>query len=96
MDQEEINEREANYQRPPISVPTQQHTAYRQVLKEAERVYLERGRRYGVTPFTTQQVLTLIQMKASRLERGEPSEDEWIDLVNYAVIGLMVQRGEWE
>lgn len=86
----------ANRQRPPITVPSSQHTAYRRVLRDAERIYLARGKKYGVTPFTIPQVLTLIQMKASRLERGEPSEDEWMDLVNYAAIGLLVQRGEWE
>jgi hypothetical protein len=86
----------ANYQRPPITnVDPTLHENYRRVLKEAERIWLERQGQYGLTDFEMEDVLVLAKIKVSRLMRGTMTEDSFLDLLNYAAIGLMVARGEW-
>jgi len=77
-------------------VPPAQHQAYRDILERAEQVYLERGAKNGVTPFRPVHILSLIQTKLWRLERGELDDDEWLDILNYSAIGLMVCAGTWE
>jgi hypothetical protein len=99
----------AVFQRPPIeiqcggevigtispNVPPKLHENYRRVLKEAELIWLERQGQYGLTDFEIEDVLVLAKIKVSRLMRGTMTEDSFLDLLNYAAIGLMVARGEW-
>lgn len=102
-DWDDIN---ACQQRPPIksdtrvpdAIPPALHDAYRQVLKEAEKIWLERQGQYGLTPFHRDPAVleALIQVKLWRLEEGEGDmTDTYLDILNYAAIGLMVARGEW-
>ena len=74
------------------------HESYRRVLEEAEEIWLDRQGQYGMTPFATKPeiLLSLVQVKLWRLEQDFAAEDGWLDLLNYAAIGLMVARGEWE
>jgi hypothetical protein len=69
------------------------------VLKESEVIWLERQGQHGLTPFPEKPSVLLadIQQKLWRLERGDGSkhEDAWLDILNYAAIGLLVARGEW-
>lgn len=84
---------------PPITnVPPALHESYRRVLEEAEEIWLDRQGQYGMTPFATKPavLLSLVQVKLWRLEEDFGAEDGWLDLLNYAAIGLMVARGEWE
>lgn len=82
---------------PPItSVPPALHDAYRQVLKEAEAIWVQRQGEYGLTDFEPEDIYRLMKVKVSRLIKGQASEDSLLDLLNYAAIGLMVMRGEWK
>lgn len=79
---------------PPVSV----HAAYCRVLDEAEKIWIDRQSQYGMTPFPTKPevLLSLCQVKLWRLEQDFGAEDGWLDLLNYAAIGLMVARNQWK
>ena len=99
VDDTPIDDLNACYQRPPItSVPPALHESYKRVLEEAEEIWLDRQGQYSMTPFPEkpETLLALVQVKLWRLEQDFGAEDGWLDLLNYAAIGLMVARGEWE
>lgn len=77
-------------------IPQALHDSYREVLKEAESIWISRQAQYGLTDFAIEDILVLAKIKVSRLRKGGVSEDSLLDLLNYAAIGLMVARGEWK
>lgn len=99
------------YQRPPIKwktpftwtdmtpdIPAALHESYKRILEEAEEIWLDRQGQYGMTPFSTKPeiLLSLAQLKLWRLEQDFGAEDSWLDLINYAAIGLLVSRNLWK
>lgn len=80
--------------------------AYDRVIEEAREICLKRHEDYGpgnISRHGELGVLVRMDDKLARLEhllgreaKCESIEDSWLDLVNYAVIGLLVHRGVWE
>lgn len=79
------------------------------LMEEARHVMVGRQRDYGpyniarAWPDPTTALIVRITDKLERLKNlqgtdepfGERARDSWIDLCNYAVIGLMVTDGTW-
>lgn len=75
------------------------------VYADARAIFIERHKRYGAKNISrAREVGVVVRMgdKLSRLETRylengtviDP-ENDWLDLCNYSLIGLLLQRGKW-
>lgn len=60
---------------------------------KARRLFIRKHQEKGHSPYDLRDIRDIIRIKVKRAERL--SEDDWLDILNYAVIGVMIERGEW-
>lgn len=87
---------------------TRQHDAFDAVLDEMRSVYMAKNAAYGPKPIQRTGAVGVLHRIIDKTERlavlmgdtatddnGESIEDTLLDLANYAVVMMIVRRGEW-
>ena len=59
----------------------------------AREIFLAKHEEKGHSPYEERHIRNAIENKVIRA--NTLSEDDWLDILNYAVIGGMIKRGEW-
>lgn len=62
---------------------------------QARSIFIERNRKYGVAGMDMELAISLATTKLQRLKNTGYDADSAIDLLNYAVIMLLLGSGEW-